>query len=261
MQNKRPHPALHFSKAQKRFVSVCGTEVPVWMAPDIDTLLNDFIQVSQSDSKELGEQRCPFGAVLWPSARALWQWLKEDSSRWSLVARPHDDQSVKTIELGSGVGFFAALIAAHTQWSVTASDYEPAYADYLEANCKLHNSSHVSFLTLDWCEPTPNELRNTFDLVIACDVFYDNSHLESVPRVASELLKPDGTLLLADPERFRFRSAVEQLKLHFQTVKIHSTRIEHQTDDALKSGVVNPNIRHTEVQIVHCQNPLTPDAR
>lgn len=257
MANKRPHPALHFSKAERRSVFVGGRELPVWMAPDIDSLLNDFIRTSQSEGEELGEQRCPFGAVLWPSARALWQWLQEDPARWEQVAHSPADPSVKTIELGSGVGFFAALLASHTRWNVTASDYEPAYADYLEANCKLHNAPRVPFLTLDWCEPTPLHLQKSFDLVIACDVFYDNSHLESLPRIANELLKPQGTLLLADPERFRFRSAVEKLSQYFEKIQLHTCRIEHSGEDSSKSGVVNPNVKSTDVQIVHCQNPLT----
>jgi predicted nicotinamide N-methyase len=261
MQNKRPHPALHISKAQKRSVSIGGTELPVWMAPDIDALLNDFITSSQTEGEDLGEQRCPFGAVLWPSARALWQWLQEDANRWTLVARSPDDATVNAIELGSGVGFFAALMSARTRWSITASDYEPAYEDYLDANCKLHTARKVPFLTLDWCEPTPRNLRNSFDLVLACDVFYDDSHLDNLPRIASELLKPNGTLLLADPERFRFRSAVEKLHQYFQKVEIHPTRIDNSTDDSEKSGVVNPNIKQTDVQIVHCQNPLTRDNR
>jgi predicted nicotinamide N-methyase len=256
-QMKRPHPALSFSKAQLRSVKVGDEDFSVWMAPDIDQLLNDFIETSKAEGDALGQQRCPFGAVLWPSARALWQWLNDSPDRWSRVARAKNDSRIRALELGSGVGFFAALLSAQTQWAITASDYEPAYEDYLHANCDLQNAPRVPFLTIDWCEPTPESLKQSFDLIIACDVFYDDSHLDSVPRIAAELLKPNGTLVLADPERFRFRSALEKLNQHFGTVNLHATIIEHSSDEAFKSGVVNPKIGRTDVQIVHCQNPLT----
>lgn len=237
-----------------------GQEFAVWMAPDIDALLNDFIQTTESHGAELGDQRCPFGAVLWPSARALWQWLNESEERWQILARRKDDPTVNAIELGSGVGFFAALLGANTRWKVTASDYEPAYADYLHANCLLHKSPQLPFLTLDWIEPAAETLQKNFDLVIACDVFYDDSHLMNVPRIAAELLKPDGTMLLADPERFRFRTALDLLRNHFSSVTLYNTNIDHTPEEAKSTGVVNPKVLSTSVQIVHCQNPLTPSA-
>ena len=100
----------------------------------------------------------------------------------SLQNHPSDN-SVRVLELGSGVGFLAALLAAKTKWSVTASDYEPAYATYLAANCELHGAEKIPFETLDWCEAAPAHLRNSFDIVVACDVLYDDSHLESLPRM------------------------------------------------------------------------------
>lgn len=257
MQSKRPHPALNIANAQKRSVRLQGRDVPVWMAPDIDKLLNDFINVSQREGESLGDQRCPFGAVLWPSARALWEWLQDDETRWSKVARERNNCDARAIELGSGVGFLSALLARDTRWDLTATDYEPAYADYLQANCELYQTRQLPFLTLDWCEPTPTHLRKSFDLVIACDVFYDDSHLDSVPRIAAELLKPEGTLLLADPERFRFQTAVEKIGKRFGRIEMFNKTIENTSDEANMSGVINPNTRQTTVQILHCQNPLS----
>lgn len=256
MENKRPHPALTFAKARLRNVSVCGTFVPVWMAPSIDDLLEDFIEQNHTVGDELGQQRCPFGAVLWPSARALWEWLLESDDQWNLVAPDKDDAHVRVIELGTGVGFLSALMAAHTRWSITASDYEPAYQDYLAANCKVQKARDVPFVTLDWCEKIPDPLQEKHDLVVACDVLYDDTHLQNIPRVAAELLKPDGALVLADPERFRFDAALDELKKSFSHVRVFTTSVEHQPEDALKSGTVNATARSTQVKIVHCQNPL-----
>jgi predicted nicotinamide N-methyase len=258
MSAKQPHPALHFSRARQHSIRLQGKNVAVWMAPDIDELLNDFIATSESDAGLKNDsQRCPFGAVLWPSARALWEWLAESDARWEQVARAPQDATVRAIELGSGVGFLSALLGARTQWNLTASDYEPAYEDYLNANCILQKSTHIPFVTLDWLQSPPKALRQQFDLVIACDVFYDNDHLKSVPRIACELLKPNGTLLLADPERFRFTSALDALAKKFQKVEIYSTSVENSREDSHLRGVVNPFIEQTVVQIVHCQNPLS----
>jgi|1048.fasta_scaffold66195_2 predicted nicotinamide N-methyase len=257
MQTKRPHPALSFAVAQKRMVKLAGIGVPVWMAPDIDTLLESFIDANDADAELSQERRCPFGAVLWPSARALWEWLMAAEDRWQTVAKDINDKDVKAIELGSGVGFFSALLAKQTQWKLTATDYEPAYEEYLNANCELQGAGKVPFRTLDWCEATPLDLQHQFDLVIACDVFYDDSHLDSVPRIARELLKPDGILLIADPERFRYTTALEKLKNNFGDLQIHTTTIENSPDEASQSGVVNPEIRKTTIQIIRCQNTLT----
>ncbi|MFZ9519583.1 MAG: class I SAM-dependent methyltransferase [Silvanigrellaceae bacterium] len=257
MQSKRPHPALSFAGAQKRMVKLAGLNVPVWMAPDIDKLLESFIEANDADTELNQERRCPFGAVLWPSARALWEWLMAAEDRWQSVAKDKSDATVTALELGSGVGFFSALLASQTQWNLTASDYEPAYEDYLHANCELQGVGKVPFRTLDWCEPTPADLRHKFDLIIACDVFYDDSHLDSVPRIARELLKPEGILLIADPERFRYTTALEKLKGTFDNLQIHTTTIENSPEEASQSGVVNPNIRKTTIQIVRCQNTLT----
>lgn len=258
MTPKTPHPALHFSKARKKAVKVLGEDMPLWMAPNMDDLLNDFIEVSHSESGDLSEKnRCPFGAVLWPSARALWEWLCASEKNWDLAARPKDDAQVSSLELGAGVGFLSALLGANTQWSLTASDFEPAYKDYLEANCALLGSPQIPFVTLDWCENAPQDLESRFDLVIGCDVLYDDSHLKNIPRIAAQLLKPHGTLLLADPERFRFQTALSLLQNSFENVRIFSTVIDLSHEDVNSFGIANRNTQRTNVHIVHCQNPLT----
>lgn len=253
---KRSHPALSFERAKLRRVRVAGQELQIWMAPDIDALLNDFIEVGNENS-EWNDKRCPFGAVLWPSARALWEWLCEDTSRFESFASARTNENYRVLELGSGVGFFSALIASHTKWSITASDYEPAYADYLRENSKLLGGHEPQFETLDWCEPAPLHLRDRFDLVIGCDVFYDDTHLESLPRIASELLKPGGTLLLADPERFRFQSALDKITARFNHLNRYETVVANTEDEATHHGVVSPGSKQTKVQIIHCQKPLT----
>ncbi|MEY4065507.1 MAG: hypothetical protein RIR26_1715 [Pseudomonadota bacterium] len=252
---KKSHPALSFAKAEKRSVRVCGESVDVWMAPDMDALLEDFIAVSHQDL-EFNDHRCPFGAVLWPSARALWEWLSAQPARFEELAAPVEKDDFKVIELGSGVGFLSALLSAKTRWSLTTTDYEPAYSSYLDANCQLLGAKTPPFQTLDWCEPAPRALAGQFDLVIACDVLYDDSHIQNLPRIAAELLKPNGTLILADPERYRFETALQRLGQHFQNVKLHQTLVDNSADDSFQSGVVNSDQRQTRVQIVHCQKPF-----
>lgn len=251
---KKTHPALAFEKAILRKVQVGSRFLDVWMAPSIDTLLEDFIAVGR-DAREWHEQRCPFGAVLWPSARALWQWLNEGESRFeSIVAKP-SDHDCKMIELGCGVGFLSALMAAKTAWKITATDYEPAYEKYVAENTRLHSQNQVQFETLDWCEALPSHLKEQFDLVVACDVFYDDSHLHSLPAIAAKLLKPTGSLLLADPERFRFTTALESLSKHFEQMTINQLLVNNSPDEAEFSGVVNPGQKLTRVHIIHCQIP------
>jgi predicted nicotinamide N-methyase len=252
---KKSHPALSFAKAHKRCVSVGGDTFEVWMAPDMDALLEDFIHFSQQDA-QFHDKRCPFGAVLWPSARALWEWLCAQPKRFEELAAPIHLADFRVIELGAGVGFLSALLSKKTKWTLLTTDYEPAYGAYLEANCKLLGAKAPPFQTLDWCETAPEPLAGQFDLVIACDVLYDDTHIENLPRIAAQLLKPHGALILADPERYRFETALQTLGKHFQIVTKHPTRVQNSTDDSFQSGVVNADQKQTRVQIVHCQKPL-----
>jgi len=253
---KMPHPALSFDNATIRKVQIGQDSIDVWMAPSIDHLLEEFIAAGQQNP-EWNKQRCPFGAVLWPSARALWQWLNADTSRYFQCAAAPTDSQFKVLELGCGIGFFSALLASRTQWSITATDYEPAYAKYVEANTQLHAKNKVQFETLDWSDPLPEHLTGRFDLVVACDVFYDDSHINSLPEVAAKLLKPSGSMLLADPERFRFTTAIKALSSHFERIANYQSAVTNSPDESGHSGVINPNQKSTLVQILHCQIPRT----
>jgi 2-polyprenyl-3-methyl-5-hydroxy-6-metoxy-1,4-benzoquinol methylase len=251
---KRPHPALSFNKATLRKVQVGEDLLDVWMAPSIDHLLNDFIAAGQRDPT-LNEQRCPFGAVLWPSARGLWQWLNEDLARYFKYASSPNDNQFRVIELGCGVGFLSALLASKTDWHLTATDYEPAYAEYVKANSRLYSQNTVRFETLDWSETLPEHFNGTFDLVLACDVFYDDAHIKTLPEIAAKLLKPNGSLLLADPERFRFTTAMKALSKYFERMELNQFSVENSPDESKNSGVINPSQKSTLVQIIHCQIP------
>jgi 2-polyprenyl-3-methyl-5-hydroxy-6-metoxy-1,4-benzoquinol methylase len=251
---KLAHPALSFDKATLRRVQVGQDVFDVWMVPNIDHLLEEFIATGQQDPT-WNEQRCPFGAVLWPSARALWQWLNEDVSRYSKYAANPSDHQFRVIELGCGVGFLSALFASRTHWELTATDYEPAYAKYVEANTRLHAQNKVHFETLDWSEQLPTHLAGVFDLVVACDVFYDDSHIDTLPQLAAKLLKPNGSMLLADPERFRFTTAIETLANHFERMDVEQFSVENSPEDSGASGVINADQKFTSVQIIHCQIP------
>lgn len=251
---KKAHPALSFDRATLRSVRVGDTFLEVFMAPSMDKLLDEFIAAEKVDV-DFRQQRCPFGAVLWPSARALWLWLNETPSRYPQLGAHPDNPDFKVIELGCGVGFLSALLATKTHWKITASDYEPAYADFVKANAQHQGADHVDFLTLDWCERLPDHLAGQFDLVIACDVFYDDSHINTVPRIASELLKPTGSFLLADPQRFRFQTALEVISDFFGQRGIEQKTMTHEPSESIDLGVVNPKQSETTVQIIHCQNP------
>lgn len=251
---KQPHPALSFDKATLRKVHVGELLLDVWMAPNIDHLLEEFIAAGEEDPR-WNQQRCPFGAVLWPSARALWQWLNADVSRYAKYAALPSEKNFRVIELGCGVGFLSALLASKTNWSIIATDYEPAYERYVEENTRLHSGNSVEFKTLDWSETLPVEMTGAFDLVVACDVFYDDSHIQSLPALAAKLLKPNGSMLLADPERFRFTTALNTLKNYFEQLNINQFTIAHSPDESGNSGVINPDKKSTSVQIIHCQIP------
>ncbi|RYZ51825.1 MAG: hypothetical protein EOP07_20670, partial [Proteobacteria bacterium] len=93
---------------------------------------------------------------------------------------------------------------------------EENLAPYVLANAESWGvSDRVEFQKIDWRQEPPAKLLGKADLVVGADVFYDDSHLANLPPFAAKLLKTEGKLILADPKRFRFSKALEELSKGF----------------------------------------------
>lgn len=242
--------SIRFEAAVEQRVKVGAVEAPILMAGDVDRLIDDYLEAQGRG--DVPNDRSPFGAVLWPSGRAFARWF---DARGEPVPE-------HVVELGTGVGLVSAYFAAKGVRDVLATDYEPALAPFVEANargvCAAYGAPErahaVRFETLDWTAPAPAPLRGQVRFLVATDVLYENVHVEFLPRIAASLLHPEGTFWLADPERYRFTAALENLQAAFGTIERFVVEQETGEDDASR-GVVNTGSRLTRIHILRCRHP------
>jgi predicted nicotinamide N-methyase len=142
------------------------------------------------------DDRIPYWADLWPSARVL----AERIARSSGCGR-------RMLELGCGIGL-VSLAAAQAGFDVLATDY---YADALEfaaANAERHDLADIDTRLVDW-RKLPNDL-GTFDLVAAADVLYERPQAELIAGALAATLSATGLGLLSDPGRRTAAPFVDQ---------------------------------------------------
>ena len=144
---------------------------------------DDLIDVSEFNVDE----RLPYWAELWPSARALATELLERA-----------DLPPRILELGCGL----ALPSLALRWrnaEVVASDYYSEALEFTVANALRNGIPAPATLSLDWRSP-PDDLA-PFDLVIAADVLYERRNAEILADLLPQVTRPGGSVLFADPGR------------------------------------------------------------
>jgi predicted nicotinamide N-methyase len=133
------------------------------------------------------DERLPYWAELWPSARALAAELLD-------APRP----AGRVLELGCGI----ALPSLALRWRgvpVVASDYYTEALEFAVANAVRNAVPPPETLLLDWRSP-PADLV-PFDLVVAADVLYEKRNGDALADLIPRVTAPGGRVLVADPGR------------------------------------------------------------
>lgn len=214
---------------------------PIHVVDSFDAFLDEF---ADEVGGQLTDERCPFGVLLWPSARIVARWLVKEAP-WDRSA------PLQIIELGCGVGFLScALALLFPEAQILACDYEANLERYVNANAAAWGvADRVQFQQIDWRQPVPQPWRHQADWVLGADVFYDDSHLKHLPPFARDLLKTDGILTLADPKRFRFGTALDILKTHF-TLRRWVEEECHIEKEGIEDFMVNSGVLKQKVSIL-----------
>ena len=134
------------------------------------------------------DERLPYWADLWPSARALAR---------RLLDAPLPDG--RALELGCGVGLPSLALLSRGYPDVLATDYYGDALDFARANAERNRLPPLATALLDWRDPPPALGR--FALVYAADVLYEARYAGILPALLPRLLAPDGAVLLTDPGR------------------------------------------------------------
>jgi predicted nicotinamide N-methyase len=144
------------------------------------------------------DERLPYWAELWPSARAL--------ARRLLEAPPPEG---RVLELGCGVALPSlALLARGAE--ILATDYYEDALRFAEVNAARNGLPPLATALLDWRAIPPDLGR--FDLVLAADVMYEQRNAHALADALPRLVAPGGRVLLADPGRTylgEFRTQME----------------------------------------------------
>lgn len=136
------------------------------------------------------DERLPYWADLWPSAVALARRLDRE-----------DLSGRHAIELGCGVGL-PTVVALARGAEVLATDHYKAALDFTRYNARINlDDREPETRLLDWHIPRTEDLKRSFDLVLAADVLYEARNTKALAALIPDLLAPGGEVLLADPGR------------------------------------------------------------
>lgn len=134
------------------------------------------------------DERLPYWAEVWPSARVLAGRLAEESG-----------QGRKLLELGCGCGY-VALVAGQRGFDVLATDYYQPACEFVTLNAARHELPQVRSQLVNWRElPALDE----FDLVVAADVLYEREYCDLIAGVLARTLSKSGRAIVTDPGRSR----------------------------------------------------------
>ncbi len=137
------------------------------------------------------DERLPYWADLWPSARALARRMLDAD----LEVNP---AAARAIELGCGLAL-PSLALLRRGANVLATDYEPDGLAFAQANAARNGLGALPVALLDWRKPDPALGR--FDLVLAADVLYELRHAEALVDLLGRITRPGGRAIIADPRR------------------------------------------------------------
>lgn len=133
------------------------------------------------------DERLPYWADLWPSARILAQ-----------VVLGLDGAGRTLLELGCGSGLVSAC-AAMAGFAVTASDYYDDALAFTRVNVWTNAGIEPETMPLDWRALPPSLPR--FDCVVASDVLYERPYGALVAHAIARTLAEGGEAIVTDPGR------------------------------------------------------------
>ena len=134
------------------------------------------------------DERLPYWADLWPSSLAL--------SKWLIDHPPAADARI--IELGCGMAL-PSLVLMSLGLNVLATDWEPDALDSAAENARYNRLGVLPTRVLDWRDAAIFD--EPFDLAVGADLMYEQRNAIALADLLPQILKPNGTFILADPGR------------------------------------------------------------
>lgn len=197
-----------FDVREERFAHV-GWEVEMILPRAADELIDE--------TEFASDERLPYWAELWPSARALARYLLENGS-----ANGEDWAGVRVLELGSGVALPSLALAGRGA-DVLATDWYDDALRFARANAERNGLPPLRTELLDWRAPRGGW---GYDVVIAADVLYEPRNGPLLLALFPRVVAPGGTVLIADPGRVYAGDFVRLARQHGWRVDEADVRAE-----------------------------------
>lgn len=181
------------AELERRFVVVAeevvlaGTTVAVRRPRSAEEL------ISEQDFDR--DERLPYWAELWPSARVL-----------AAAVAAEAGSGASLLELGCGLGL-VTMAAMGAGYAVLATDYYADALRFTRANAWAALRREPATRLVDW-RALPADL-GTFSRVLAADVLYERPYGVLVAQVLSRTLAPQGVATVADPGRVAARDFLQ----------------------------------------------------
>lgn len=156
---------------------------------NIDELYDALIQKG-SDHEDVKDERIPYWAELWASAIGMSRYLVDNQ----LVT-----SETSVLEIGCGLGLPSIVAGLQGAKQVVMSDYLSEALDFAQHNWSQNVFDKNPILNvMDWRTPDPSV---SADLLLASDVAYEARAFEPLLRAFKTLVKPNGRILISEPNR------------------------------------------------------------
>ena len=173
-------------------VPLGGLDVALWRAVQLER----FVDVAALLGADAPPEP-PYWMHLWPGALTLAR---------RLAVAPAVAEGPRVLELGCGLGL-PALVAARRGASVVACDWHRQPLAVV-ARSAADNGDRVACVQMDWRAPA---LAGGFDLCLGADVAYDQDTPPGLAVALASLVRPGGSLWLADSVNTARTTLADQL--------------------------------------------------
>lgn len=131
----------------------------------------------------------PLFGVIWPSSLVLAHYIAD-----------YHTEGKKILEIGCGMALSSLLLNKRGA-NITATDYHPAVAAFLERNTQLNQDPSIAYERVDWADnKDPLEL---FDVMIGSDLLYEDHQVGLLANFIEKHAKPHCEVVIVDPGRGR----------------------------------------------------------